>query len=333
MKLFPQMRHSSTFWLNFFLPLILALETGCATVEQLRCLHHTEKQPPFSADKLKPCFGVSDFTYPASNVSHNVYCIGSDRSKPPVILLHELPGLSGKTLEYAENLSEDFTVYVPMLFGELNQNSTFRGISAFLFNGEWGWPLGGSNLDRNTLIVRWLRGLVSEIERQHDGHSIGVIGNCLTGSLPLLLLDNANVNAVVLAQPTLPMRFIHYSEEDRRSLGISESELDAAKRLIEKKDIKIYGVRFAGDCVSSRKKQDTLGQKFGVRYENAEIEEAEYKNPPECRSGDCSKAHSTLIGEWQPGSASEWRRQEVRKYLKNPSTFTRHPVRKESNEK
>lgn len=118
-------------------------------------------------------------------VNRKVYCIGSDRSKPPVILLHELTGLSVKTLEYAESLSTDFTVYVPMLFGDLNQNSVLHGTIAFLFNGEWGWPLGGLCLDSNTSLVKWLKHVVATVEKEHKGKPIGVIGHCLTGSLPL----------------------------------------------------------------------------------------------------------------------------------------------------
>ena len=314
--------------LGIVAPFILILQTGCATIEQLSCLRHVEKRQPYPAEELTACFSENPIAYRDKDieVSRNVYCIGSDRSKPPVILLHELTGLSAKTLEYAESLSTDFTVYVPMLFGEVNQDSVLRGTSAFLFNAEWGWPLGGSDLDGNTPIVKWLRHVVAKVEKEHKGRPIGVIGNCLTGSLPLLLLPTEYVRAIVLAQPTLPIRFFRYSDDDRRSLGISKSELGKAKKIVNDKNIKIYGVRFQNDCVSQPEKSDTLTAEFGDHYINAEIPESEYMTPEHCPTGDCGGAHSTLIAEWIPGdkdSPSENRRKEVREYLKNPSTFTR----------
>lgn len=51
-------------------------------------------------------------------MTHSVYCLHDGTSKPPMLLLHELTGLSQGTLAYAEELSKDFTVYVPLLFGE-----------------------------------------------------------------------------------------------------------------------------------------------------------------------------------------------------------------------
>lgn len=44
-------------------------------------------------------------------------CLEGERSKPPLLLLHELNGLTPETFRYATELSKDFTVYIPMLFG------------------------------------------------------------------------------------------------------------------------------------------------------------------------------------------------------------------------
>lgn len=314
------------------LPLLLILQTGCATVEQLSCIRHKhEPEEKYPLEKLQSGLGQNPVIYEDESIriSRSVYRIGPDNSKPPVILLHEITGLSSKTLEYAEALSADFTVYVPELFGEANQNSTVGGIAAFLFNGEWDGPFGRSTLDRNTPIVRWLRHVAAEIEKEHKGQPMGVVGNCLTGILPLLLLANnsgskSSVNAVVLAQPTLPIRIFYFTESDYRSLGISDSELKNAKRIVSESDTKIYGVRFEKDCSSNSKKQETLKSEFGDNYVDATILESEYMRLPRCQAEDCKKAHSTLIGEWKgQDSPSESRRNEVLKYLKNPSTFTR----------
>jgi dienelactone hydrolase len=303
------------------------LTTGCATIEQLSCVgRHDVSQQHFPSEKLQSCLGKDPIKYEdgSTQVQHNVYCIGSDRSKPPVILLHELTGLSAKTLEYAETLSSDFTVYVPMLFGEVNQDSMIRGTAAFLFKGEWNWPLGRSDLDGNKPIVKWLRHLVARIEDEPKGEPIGVIGNCLTGAIPLLLLSNKQIAAVVMAQPTYPIRFFRYSDDDRSSLGISKSELANAKKIVNEKNMQIYGVRFENDCLSHSNKRDTLKAEFGARYIDASISTSEYMTSDHCHGKDCSNAHSTLIGDWKDkNSPSQSRREEVVEYLKNPSTFSR----------
>ena len=128
------------------------------------------KDVPFDVknNKLELCLKRDkNGAFEADSVTHPIYCFPGDLSqssdrKPPVLLLHELPGLSGKTLHYAEELSRDFTVYVPLLFGELNMHSVSWGLTAFWLNGEWrGLESGDSK------IVPWLRAVVAEIERVH----------------------------------------------------------------------------------------------------------------------------------------------------------------------
>ena len=94
----------------------------------------------------------------------------------------------------------------------------------------------------------------------------------------------------------------------------------------------MYGVRFESDCVSQPEKRRTLLDEFGDRYIDAQILKSEYMTGTHCHEKDCSKAHSTLIGEWKSkDSPSETRRKEVLEYLKNPSTFTRKPKGEPSN--
>jgi hypothetical protein len=111
---------------------------------------------------------------------------------------------------------------------------------------------------------------------------------------------------------------------DRSSLGISKSELANAKKIVNEENMQIYGVRFENDCLSHSKKRDTLKAEFGARYIDASISTTEYMTSDHCQAKDCSKAHSTLIGDWKDKSSpSQSRRQEVVEYLKNPSTFNR----------
>lgn len=70
-------------------------------------------------------------------VSHDLVVSGHYHKKGPVLLLHELPGLSDKTLDYAITLADDFMVYVPLLFGDLYQDNSAAGTTSYFLNGEW----------------------------------------------------------------------------------------------------------------------------------------------------------------------------------------------------
>ena len=246
-------------------------------------------------------------------MTHSVFCLNDGTDKPPVLLLHELTGLSPGTLAYAEELSNDFTVYVPLLFGQKGQFSLvsglnaywFRGMGPFFPGGEWGIPSDGS-----APIVNWLRGVVQKIGGRHQQQRIGIIGNCLTGPLPLALQDHPQVSAAVVAQPALPMRFWWYTESDKHSLGLSDLDLAAARR----SNAKIYSVRFATDCISDRAKQETLRAEFRERFINGEIPMSAYQ-----LDGKPVKAHSTLIGSWKEhgkaGQPSRDARERVRAFL------------------
>ncbi|NOS81093.1 MAG: hypothetical protein HOP32_05865 [Nitrospira sp.] len=302
---------------KYFAPFILVIAlTGCAALNQIMCAPHNKSiEKPFPEGELKECIATN--TYWAS---HPVFCIGIDRTKPPVILLHELPGLSPKTLHYAQTLSEDFSVYVPLLYGSPNQSSALKGAFAFHLNGEWS---ARPELDNNPRIVKWLQHVTTQVQHNHPGQTIGVIGNCMTGAIPLALLDNPAVTAAVLAQPTLPLPFLYYSHEDTYSLGISEHALKIA---IARADVRIYFVRFETDCVSKPEKKTTLTVHFGSRFIDGEIHSSEYTDP---QQSQCRKVHSTLIAEWCTpgliGKASRDRREEVRKFLLNPIRYTPPP--------
>ncbi|HQR16639.1 MAG TPA: hypothetical protein PLZ37_18935 [Nitrospira sp.] len=292
------------------------LLSSCAMVESIRCLPHGEDSK--FVGKWETCFNNDDDGFKADSIAHPIYCFPGDPSqssdrKPPVLLLHELPGLSGKTLEYTRKLSQDFTVYVPLLFGKPNSQSNWHGFLITVgLNGEWrGVESGTSD------VVPWLRAVVMKIEEAHPGQQIGVIGNCLTGSLPLALLGNQNIRAVVLAQPTLPLTIFDNSSEARSSLGISQDEIAQAKQ----SSARIFYLRFEQDCVSKPEKRWKVWDLF---TERGKFPDRVHKWVIPYEKQPVEHAHSTLIGEWRVGEfgkATNDAREEVRRFLLDPVTF------------
>lgn len=279
---------------------------GCGLMQQSCCLPDKDKEDvsEMISPNWQECFkranggtkgGPFEIHIAGSGndiVSHSVYCLGEDRSKPPLILLHELPGLTPDTFKYAEKLSQDFTVYVPLLFGGKGQSSTLPNVAAayrtILFGPEWN---GGDQLDSTTPIVAWLRGLTAKIEEIHDREQgIRVIGNCLTGILPLVAFDNRSDDRkrlLVLAQPSLPLKvFGPYWPDDKSSLGVTREELTKAQG---RQNQKLFWVRFEKDCIAWPEKRKTIFENFPELIDRTIcVKEYDTHGTP---------AHSVLIGE------------------------------------
>ncbi|MDH5667254.1 MAG: hypothetical protein OEY86_04505 [Nitrospira sp.] len=295
------MRPSHRTFLQILAGTLLLLEAGCGVAEFAMCAPHTKEEGTPQLTWTE-CF---EQPFSHAGITHSVYCLNDGTSKPPVLLLHELTGLSPGTLAYAEELSKDFTVYVPLLFGKKGKFSPNSGLWAYWFQSEWTVPPQGS-----PPLVTWLRGVVQKIGDRHDIQPIGIIGNCMTGPLPLALLDNPRVTAVVVAQPALPMRFWRQTDEDKQSLGLSDDDLHVAKQ----STAQIYGLRFETDCMADRAKHLVLQKEFGDRFLDGEIPAREYQP-----DGKPVNAHSTLIGSWKEqdtaGEPSRHARERVREFL------------------
>ena len=326
--------------ITLFSILCFSFYTGCAHKEQPQQEEAQQEQPQQDqaqqeqaqqeqAQQEEPPEEISHrykrvqtITLPEHSVSHDVYVFSDTEtfSKPPVILLHELPGLNESTIKYAESLQDQFTVYVPLLFGSFGQDSWRKGWNAYTFNGEW-WkmykPKKGSRK-----ITQWLHQVVDDIGNQHPQQNVGIIGMCLTGAMPLTLVDNEKVHAVVIAQPSLPLfRWIPWAKD---SLDIPEDEWESAKQQFKDRQVYAYGVRFEKDSIARREKHERLINELNCEtckgaFIDAEISETEYQEAdiPE-------DAHSTLtfhLGETDQNHPAEKRRREIKQFLVDPSYF------------
>ena len=280
-------------------------------------------------DKLK--FESSVF------VEHPVLVFGDESGKPPVLLLHQMEGLDKPTLDYAESLSkgeDGFTVYVPVLFGDIYQDNFIKTVLSADYEIEWKQR---PELYGSTYITQWLRLLVREIARHHP-EDIGIIGNCISGALPLALLDNPKVTAVVIAQPAYPLK-TKFGLGGEAYLGISDNEWNVARQRLNfplRSDnqcvsgfppAKAYGIRFELDKMADRAKYVLLSDQLHEGFIKREITKAEYivqdgNHKAICKIADV--AHSTLINEWSdspPQHPSNMRRKEVRDFLRHPFSF------------
>lgn len=243
-----------------------------------------------------------------------VFHFGPGRGGKPVILLHELPGLSNYTIQYAETLGEDFSVYVPLLFGEPGQFKACRSVLGYYLSPSW-WTVTGRRP-----VLDDLHALASEVASIHSGESVRVVGMCLTGSFPLSLLTNEHVTAAVCAQPTLPLFSC-----DEEALGIPDRDLAVAISRVKATNAFVFACRFEGDTISKPGKLRFLSDQLGPQLMGYEITQTTYR----CGGETVAirpDAHSTLTGEWRPGLPPDHPvpalRAAVREFLLDPKAYS-----------
>lgn len=245
--------------------------------------------PPVTSDELHESddhmkaagFQVmADAANPSQPAAYNrvrrVYVTGTGRNAPRVILLHELPGLRDGDIHLGAALGKSFEVYMPLLFGVAGQDDSGRGnrqaCKTHLFNCN----------DRNTRhpIVADLLSMTNQICRDAD---CGVIGMCLTGSVPLFLMQADHVAALVLAQPTLPTVWHIWPFS---GLDISEEDTAAALRIAEQRKASIYMVRYRHDWISGHSAFNRLRDRIASSKAKLSLFDAREVN---------GSGHSTLV--------------------------------------
>lgn len=203
-------------------------------------------------------------------------------SGPGVLILHELPGLTIECLQLANRVSEaGYTVYVPLLFGQPGRAQSFRNVFRACFGG--GFHCFSSS-DPGPVLAR-LRVLANYIRGQR-GDRIGVIGLCLTGTLPIALLADPGVAAPVLAEPSLPLA---WTDQGKSALGVSRPDIDRAKA----RGVPILAFRFNNDDLSPGQRSRALRREFGRQIEIVEIDSS-----PANLHGFTPKAHAVLTVEF-----------------------------------
>ena len=132
-----------------------------------------------------------------------------------------------------------YTVYVPLLFGKPGDGNSFLRdtvLRVFFRTPCWGPRFACASKSSLGTIAAWVAALSLHINSLQGGAGLAVMGNCLTGSLPLALMADASVRpalrCAVLSQPALPLGPWPFPKPltlaAKTSLGVSESDLRKA---------------------------------------------------------------------------------------------------------
>lgn len=189
--------------------------------------------------------------------TRRVYVAGEG---PAVIVLPEMPGISPEVARFARWVRDaGLSVYMPSLFGRDGAvPQADEGAKVFqraCVSAEFNALQAG----RASPVTTWLRALARLAHAERGGPGVGVIGMCFTGNFALTMTLEPSVLAPVLAQPSLPLG-------DPGGLESSAEELAAVRARLERDDLEVRALRFAGDpfCQAARfaAYQAALGPRF-----------------------------------------------------------------------
>ncbi|MEM6724591.1 MAG: dienelactone hydrolase family protein [Bacteroidota bacterium] len=175
---------------------------------------------------------------------------------PPIIIIHELPGMIVECVSFAERLrAQGFTVYLPLLFGQPNMKmesilAMMRYPVMMCIRRE----LYLFKKNTTSPIMDWLRNLSQYVNDQHQLDRVGAIGMCMTGGFVIPLMLDDFLQAPVMSQPAFPV--------GDTNLGIDPAVVKKVQQRCEAgAQIKAY--RFSKDPLSKPGKIKAYQEAFG----------------------------------------------------------------------
>ncbi|SLN19358.1 Dienelactone hydrolase family protein [Falsiruegeria litorea R37] len=148
----------------------------------------------------------------------------SETGDRPLIVLHELPGMSPSFIQYCRDMvGEGFKVYMPLIFKSPGTDMGKMATVAFCLSREFRDLFSAEGGSNARPFTAWLLELVQEVSDNHPDENVGVIGMCLTGGFAIAAIAEPQVQAVAACQPSAPFIF------NIETLGLSETERQNVK--------------------------------------------------------------------------------------------------------
>jgi len=198
-------------------------------------------------------------SHTSGGTTHDTYRKGTG---PGVVVIHEMPGMTDKVIEFAEEVvAAGYTVVMPHLFGTPEAPMGLRtSVSAFAqvcVSAEFTKLATGVTAP----VAGWLRSLARDLHDELGGPGVGALGMCFTGGFALAMMVDPAVVAPVVAQPAVPFAV---SRRRGADLNLSPEDLATVRRRAAE-GCPVLGLRFASDrAVGTR--FETLARELGAAF-------------------------------------------------------------------
>jgi dienelactone hydrolase len=198
-------------------------------------------------------------SFTAASITHVTYRRGSG---PAVIVVHEIPGITPKVVEFAERVVErGFTVVMPLLVGTVGKSPSAPYIAASMAKVCISREFTTMALRKKSPIVDWLRALARSLHTELGGPGVGAVGMCFSGGFALGMMVDDVMVAPVLAQPSLPFAL---SSARGADLNLDPSDTATIRRRAEA-GCAVLGLRYSGDGLVG-KRFDSLRALLGEAF-------------------------------------------------------------------
>lgn len=205
----------------------------------------------------------SEFT--AAGFTRDVYRRGTG---PGVIVVHEIPGITPKVTEFAnEVVAAGFTVVMPSLVGTPGKEVGNGYIASSMLKVCIAREFTSWALNETSPIISWLRALARNLHGEVGGVGVGAVGMCFSGGFALGMMVDDIMVAPVLSQPSMP--FAVGKKERAANLNLSADDaLLVARRAAE--GCQVLGLRYTGDKLVGTR-FDTLSELLGESFIAVEL--------------------------------------------------------------
>jgi dienelactone hydrolase len=211
---------------------------------------------------------------------------------PAVIVIAELPGITPGVLQFADRVVElGCTAVVPHLFGTPERETSVGYGMASVLPACISREFTIFATRRTSPVIDWLRALARHEHEVCGGPGVGAVGMCFTGGFALAMAVDDTVLAPVLSQPSLPFGV---TKNQKRDLGLSDSDLEKVKRRCAVEDLCVLGLRFTADRIVPAERFARLRSELGDAFVGVEIDSS-----PGNEWGHPKAAHSVLTEHLQ----------------------------------
>ena len=210
-------------------------------------------------------------------------------SGPAVIVMAEMPGITPRVADFGRQVASiGCTAVLPSLFGTPGRRPTPSYLLRSLVGGCVSREFTALMRRRTSPVTDWLRALGAFEHGRCGGPGIGAVGMCFTGGFALGMMLDDRMLAPVLSQPSLPLSI---SARHRRSLGISDRDLDVVKERVAD-GVCVLGLRFSEDSMAPVERFDRLREELGDGFIGVELDSS-----PGNLHRISKRAHSVLTEE------------------------------------